>query len=151
MKYEIKSLGLWAFIRVAFIVNLFAGFLAGLVAIPFMAVFIAAIQGYEYLESGAYIPDDGVLGFLLVGIPLFYALGSAVMGTLFQTLVVLAYNLIARLVGGFEVNMEPLQQTGPTAQAPVASAPTQPVHFPPPPPPPPPPTEPRPDLPPETP
>jgi hypothetical protein len=136
MRYELKSIGIWAFIKVAFIVNLFAGFLAGLATIPFMALFMAVLAETAYLDSDAYVPEDGALGFLLVGMPVIYALGAAVLGTFFQTMVVLAYNLISKLVGGFEISLESIvgNQSVPPPST-VAPGQPEPIQYPPPPPP----------------
>ncbi len=136
MRYELKSIGIWAFIKVAFIVNLFAGFLAGLATIPFMALFMAVMAETAYLDSDEYIPEDGALGFLLVGMPVICALGAAVMGTFFQTMVVLAYNLVSKLIGGFEVSLESIvgNQSVPPPPT-IAPGQPDPIQYPPPPPP----------------
>jgi len=148
MRYEIKSLGIWSFIRVSFFLHLVIGFVFGLFyAALLMMVF--AVASSAPLDEMAGLPFDlqTVGPLLMIILPIVMAVGGAVFGTLFGVLVVAAYNLIVRMVGGIEFDLEPatLQQLNsktPTGYPPGLT-PRYVVPPPPPPPawnPPPPPT-----------
>ncbi len=136
MRYELKSIGVWAFIKVAFIVNLLAGLIGGVFAIPFAAILMALTETAAYSDPELYYPEEGALGALVVGLPFLCGLGAAVAGTFFQLIVILMYNLITKLVGGFELVLQPAAGISPAA-GPAASAPSQRSFSVPPPPPPP--------------
>jgi hypothetical protein len=76
----------------------------------------------------------------MIGLPLVYGFFAAVVGTLFQTLIILLYNLLVRMVGGLELNLEPVGPgKAPARPQVVAGSPEfRPM------PPPPPPSDPRP-------
>lgn len=132
MHYELNSIGVWAFLKVAFFVNLILGFLIGLISIPFVGLFLAVVTegmiGDVYLDT---LPDTTSLGMLIVVLPF----GCAVFGAFFYTLcglvVVMVYNLVAKLAGGLELSLEAVT----AIPTPVTPRPT--VGGTPPPPPPP--------------
>lgn len=136
MRYELKTIGIWAFIRVAFILNLLAGFVAGLFCIPFMALFMAAMETTAYMDEVGMGADDGTFGFLVVGLPVIISLGAAIVGTFFETIVIVLYNVIARLVGGLEVTLDPVAATPQASNVHIPAPPPRPETPPPPPPPP---------------
>jgi len=148
MRYELKSFGIWAFVKVAFFLNLIIGFVFGLVYSAFLGLFLAASSAMPFEEMSEFPLDSNAIGpFLVIFLPFVFAIGGAICYTLFGLVIVGAYNLVARLVGGFEVTLEPVGQSQPgsplPAPPPVAESPR---YQPPPPPPsgspPPPPTTP---------
>jgi hypothetical protein len=110
MKYELKSIGLWAFIKVAFLVNLLAGLVGGFFAVPLVVIMAAAARATAYGDPSQFYPEGGTLGALVVGVPAVCGFGGAVVGTFFQAIVILAYNLIARLAGGLVLTLQPDEQ-----------------------------------------
>ncbi len=149
MRYEIRSIGIWAYLKIGFFLNLLIGFVAGL----FMAVFMSfqfAMMGNLGLDSGSGLAaDDLPIGILLIIMPILCAIGGAILYTLFGLIFVFIYNLVAKITGGFEMDLRAVEQPSqvPPAAATVApaSAPQWQPTPPPPrdvPPPPPPPTEP---------
>ena len=139
MKLELQSIGVWSFVKVAFFVNLVIGFLFGIPA-AFLAGLMSAVMKQMGQFSGSSFSQENVsFGVLIVVLPVVYSLSSAFFGTLFGAIAVVAYNLIARLLGGLELNLvDVTQQVAPTAPSPVFA------QTPPPPPPPAPPAQPAP-------
>jgi hypothetical protein len=140
MKYELKSIGVWAFVKIAFVINFFAGVAAGLVGslffVPLLAFFLTSMEEMGQPDPDLLFPESGGFAALIFYLPLLYGFLGAVVGTLFQTFVVLAYNLLVKVVGGFELVLEPVVTTvtPATPQVVAATPTTQPVPPPPPPP-----------------
>jgi hypothetical protein len=134
MRYEIKSLGVWSFVRISFFLNLIVGFLIGLVYAAFLGVILTAAGSVGELPF-----NPSALGpLLLILLPVIFAVGSAVLNTLMGVIIIVAYNLIARMVGGFEMDLDPVQApvaTNPPPQVPPTAPPPPPGWNPPPPPP----------------
>ena len=109
MKYEIRSIGIWSLIKVGFFINLVLGFLFGifssLIFIPLAKVILA-------MAGAGELPDDGgsSTGLLFVLPPLMGILG-AFFNTLFMVLIAAGYNLVARVVGGLEINFREMPDT----------------------------------------
>jgi hypothetical protein len=158
MKFELKSIGYWPLIKVSFIINLIVGFILGL----FFALFIGAMLSIMNEIGGMpgmpmYSDEMPPLGFMLILYPFMFAIFGAVFYTILCLVIAFIYNMIAKVVGGLEFNLneirlqpvtytapqpayyQPPQQTPPPPAQPPSSPPT-----PPPPPPPPPPVEPLP-------
>ena len=135
MRYELKSIGLWALFKVGFFLNLAFGFLIGLLMIPFMmfAMWAESMSPYGELDGAA----AGSTGIAFVMMPFIMAIFFAVAYTLLALVSAAIYNLFARWVGGLEFTFEPVGGT--SANAPVALTPVTPAvsNQPPPPPPPP--------------
>jgi len=146
MRYEIKSLGVWSFVKVSFFLHLVIGFVFGLFyAALLMMVF--AVASSAPMDEMAGLPFDlrAIGPLLMIILPIVMAVGGAVFGTLFGVVVIAAYNLIVRMVGGIEFDLEPaaLQQASPippvvsqSGLAPKYVAPPPPPTWNPPPPPP---------------
>ncbi len=106
MRYELRSIGLWSFIKVSFFINLPFGFMLGLlytVTLPFMF----AGMGEFGLGGPVIDPDDFPFGVMLIVLPLMGALFAAVVLTLGGVVLVGFYNIIRRLIGGLELELEP--------------------------------------------
>lgn len=110
MRYELKTIGLWSLLKVSFFLNLVFGFVVGLVY-AFMFSVMIAISGFIPLEDLGVDTSELSLGFLFVGLPIVFSIGSAVFSTLICVFGAVVYNLIARLIGGLEFDLTPVNQT----------------------------------------
>ena len=150
MRYELKSIPLWPVTRVAFFVNLVVGFVVGIMYAVFLIPIVAMLSNIAALESGNFDMQAAPVGVLMMIVPFFSALSSAFFGTLFIVIIVLVYNLVTRMTGGIELNLQQLDQQ---AAAPAPAGPTTtaapPTSVGPPPPPPPPVSQPQPPPPPK--
>ncbi|MBN2226793.1 MAG: DUF3566 domain-containing protein [candidate division Zixibacteria bacterium] len=133
MKFELRSIGYWAIIKISFTLNLVMGFLIGIFYAFFlmlMAPFMTELQGFGDMPMF----EDGI-GFLLILIPIAFSLLGAVFNTILLLIAAFIYNVVARLVGGLEFELRQCDVPPPqTYQA----APAHQYAAPPPPPPPPP-------------
>jgi hypothetical protein len=138
MRYELKSIGVWAFLKVAFFLNLIIGFVIGLFYSLFLGFFLLVFSSVPFSEPGLFPVDDQSLGVLFFILPFLFSIGAAVLHTLAGVVVVLIYNLLARLVGGFEMDLKPVDivPTPPPATGPMYAQSSAPVSSMPPPPPP---------------
>lgn len=134
MRYELRSIGIWSFVKVAFFVNLVAGFVSGLLYALFFGAIMAAMSQMPQF-GGAFQEMQGVgIGVMLILFPIIGAFSAAFFGTLFGLVFVVVYNLTARLVGGLELDfqLERMESSpAPSRQHPEAP----PSQSPPPPPP----------------
>ena len=116
VRYEIKSLGIWAFVRVGFFLNLILGFIAGVFYSVLLGIIMlagSALPG-EYSDQfyGAELSVGA--GFLVI-LPFITAAVIAVVNTILGVICLGAYNLLARLVGGFELTLDPVPTSASTA------------------------------------
>jgi hypothetical protein len=103
MRLEWNSVSVWSVIKVGFFVNLIIGFLMGLftafIFLPFMALLPGgdAYPGFQGLNLAE-------IGFatMAVILPIMYAIGNAVIGTILLAICAMIFNLVARVVGGIE-------------------------------------------------
>lgn len=120
MRYEVRSIGIWALIKVGFFLNLLIGFLFGIFAslifIP-MARVILAMAG-----AGEMPYDEGTSFGMLFIMPFLLAILGAFFNTLFMVLVAACYNLVARIVGGLELSFSSLPDDSLLQVAPVVAA-----------------------------
>ena len=108
MRYELKSIGIWAFTKVSFFVNLPVGFILGLLyatMLPFMMMGMAEFGGFP---GGAIDPSDMPIGIMLIILPIVCAMFAAVVHTIVGVVLLLIYNLIVRMVGGLEFELNPI-------------------------------------------
>jgi hypothetical protein len=150
MRYEIKSISLWPFIKVSFFFNLIVGFLFGLLYALLAGFILTIVSRLSQFQQGFFEfgPVESMpIGIMLVVLPIMFAIFGAILYTIIGVILVFIYNLIARLVGGFELALDPVAAampppagqplTGYTA-APTYIAPAPPGPTPQAPPPPPP-------------
>jgi len=140
MRYEIKSIGVWAYIKIGFFLNLLIGFVAGVFFAVFMSLQIAMMDQFGIGAGAGMAVDDLPMGMMLILMPILFAIGGAVFYTLMGLIFVLIYNLVAKVTGGFEMDLRAVEQTVPVQ--PAVTSTTTPQWQPPPPPsstPPPPP------------
>ncbi len=148
MRWELKSIGIWPVIKVGFFLHLILGFISGLLYAPFIMMSLAMGLSPE-LQALGLGTDSSALGLLLIVMPIMFAVGGAIFGTLFGMIAALAYNLIARIVGGLEFSFATIGEVRPVTPTQTAPPPPPPSYEPTapppdrpatPPPPPPPPT-----------
>ena len=108
MRYELKSIGVWAFTKVSFFVNLPVGFILGLLyaaMLPFMMMGMAEFGGYPGV---AIDPSEMSFGIMLVILPILGAMFAAVFHTIVGVVLLVIYNMIVRMVGGLEFELNPV-------------------------------------------
>lgn len=134
MRYELKSIGIWGFIRVAFFVNLVAGFIIGFLYGLFLSLVFTVWQQFPILENlGGGGLESISFGVLLIVLPIMGAVGGAIFFTLFGVIIIVIYNLITRLTGGLEFDLQPAGQPSPRPMTaygavPPGPPPPPPVH-----------------------
>ena len=108
MRYEIKSIGMWPFIKVSFFFNIVVGFIFGLLYALFAGFIMTIMSRFSEFQPGGFDFDLEPLpiGIMLVVLPVLFAIMGAVFYTIIGAILVLIYNLIARLVGGYELDLE---------------------------------------------
>ena len=109
MKFELKKIPLWPVTKAAFVILLVVGILIGLFYGLIISTigFLVGALGESYLGEGM-IPL-GNLGFLMVPV---IAILYAVMGTIWVVILVLVYNVVAAVVGGIELELDPREPAG---------------------------------------
>ncbi len=123
MRYEIKAIGFWPFIKVSFFFNLIVGFLFGLLyALMLSVIMTIAGQLSNFPIEGLGIDIEELsIGGLVVIIPIMFALLGAVFYTLIGIVLIAIYNMIARLVGGLELDLKAVTaEPHPTPAPPAA-------------------------------
>jgi len=137
MRYELKKISLWAFIKVSFFVNLIIGFIVGVIYALFFGFFLAVMKNFPYMpDQGIEPPPDAPFGIIMVILPFFFAIIGGFMYTIMGIIFVFIYNLVAKITGGIEFNMEKLVEIAPVAPTAYAQTATPQYETPPPPPPP---------------
>ena len=137
MRLELKTIGVWSFIKVSFFFSLVFGFIFGFLYAIFAGLILSVMGGLPYLPADDYGGGDISIGFLIIFLPIVMGIGGAVMNTIMGLLAIGIYNLIARLVGGLEFGFDPVtaSDSGTNFQ-PVQPTPTYTERPAPPPPPP---------------
>lgn len=121
MKYEIRSIGLWSFVKLSFFLNLALGFLIGILYAALFGFIITMSSRLPMFEQSRSPLQDLSPVVLLVMLPIGMSLFFAVINTLFGAVGVMLYNVATRALGGLEMTLEPvavMPQT-PTYQSPV--------------------------------
>jgi len=136
MRFELKSISLWAFIKVAFFVNMIFGFLIGVLYAFLFGFIMAVMQNLPYMPQEEFPPSDAPIGVLVVVIPFFFALMGGFVYTLMGVVGVAIYNLVAKITGGLEFNLNSIVELAPVPTPIQAQTQMPPNPMPPPPPPP---------------
>ncbi|MGH8015806.1 MAG: DUF3566 domain-containing protein [Candidatus Zixiibacteriota bacterium] len=137
MRYELKKISLWAFIKVFFFVNMILGFLIGLLYALFFGFIFAIMQNLPYMpDQGIEPPPDVPIGILMVFLPFLFAILGGFIYTVLGAIFVLIFNLVVKLTGGIEFNLESLVDIVPAPQPSYAQTQMPQYSTPPPPPPP---------------
>ncbi len=135
MRYELKSIGLWAFTKVAFFVNMILGFLFGMMYAFFFGFIMAVMQNMPYLpDEGMAPPSDVPFGFLVIILPFIFAIIGGFIYTVLGIIFVVIYNLIVKITGGLEFNLNSIVELAPVPSPIYAQSQMQPGPMPPPPP-----------------
>lgn len=133
MNWELKSISIWAFVKITFFVSLILGFIFG--------IFYGMVAGLmlSVMSEFAFMSQDDMSGLsagsLMIIMPFFMSAAWAVMNTILGAIGVVIYNLLARLLGGLEFSFSPVESTSPPAPAVPTTAYTAASSTPPPPPP----------------
>lgn len=102
MKYEIKRIGVWSTIKVGFLIWGLIGFLFGIYMALMMPMLISMLG-----SLGPFPGDmDALTPVALIFLPFMYSFMAAVGGTIITVIVAGFYNLICRLIGGIELDLE---------------------------------------------
>lgn len=137
MRYEVKTIGVWAYLKVGFFLNLVMSFIGGALFALMMSFQFAVMNrmGVDPFPGmgGAEMPT----GILLVMVPILFAIGGAVFYTLLGLVFVILYNLVAKVTGGFEMELREVDQNKTPPARPYVAPSAAPQWQPPPPPPPP--------------
>ncbi len=120
MRYELKSISTWSYIKVMFFVNLIVGFVLGIFYGIFTGAFLAIATELMIMPEEVFDMQGGfpiaiyvfVMGFL-------FSMGNAVFGTIAGAVIVGFYNLIVRMTGGLEFVLNPVANT--QAAGPIAA------------------------------
>jgi hypothetical protein len=145
MKYEVRAISIWTVFKVSFVLHTVFGFLMGV----FYAIsFIPMMQMMSKFGRfpGAFPVEDMPVGILMILFPIMFAIGGAFFGTLSSLILALLYNLVARLMGGLQLTLNPVEEATPAppqrsvqgtneVAAQPAPPPPPPMETPPPPPP----------------
>jgi hypothetical protein len=144
MKYELKSIGYWPLIKVSFLINLIIGFIVGLFFALFMGFILSMMEHLGGMSGMPMYTEEMLpIGVMLILYPFMFAFFGAVFYTLFCLIIAFVYNIIVKLVGGFEFELKEVQVAYTAPAVPSYAQNTFPSP-PPTPPPPPPPVEPLP-------
>lgn len=102
MKFELKRIGVWSAIKVSFFIWGMLGFIGGIYMALMMPVLINMMG-----SLGTMPPDMQDIGpFALFFLPIMYSLMAAVFGTVLTAILTGFFNLICRLLGGIELDLE---------------------------------------------
>jgi len=135
MRYELKSIGIWSFIKISFFVNLIFGFMMGIFYAIFIGVFMAPMGMLPMSEYSDIDLDGSFMPILLILLPVMFAFGAAVFQTLVGVVLMMVYNMIVKLTGGIEFDLNRVNTASPAVAGPITAHTTiAPVHPPPPPP-----------------
>ena len=139
MRYELKSISTWSYIKVMFFVNLIVGFVLGIFYGIFSGVFISIAAELMFFPDDAFDVQSGFpIALYVFAMGILFSLGNAVFGTVFGAIIAGFYNLIVRMTGGLEFVLSPMTNLA-TPQASLGSATAEPIKpkyvVPPPPPP----------------
>ncbi len=102
MKYEIKRIGVWSTIKVGFLIWGLIGFLFGIYMALMMPMLISILGSLGTFPGDA----DALAPVALIFLPFMYSFMAAVGGTIITAIVAGFYNLICRLIGGIELDLE---------------------------------------------
>ena len=136
MKYEIRSIGLWSFLKQCFFLSLIIGFIVGLFYAMFLGVMLNMSSRFDFLRATDENLAAVSFGVLLFIMPFGMAIFSCVFNTIFGVIAVVCYNGLTKLIGGLELNLVGVtdETNVPNSQRPVTGSAGD-VSAPPPPPP----------------
>ncbi|MFH2048571.1 MAG: DUF3566 domain-containing protein [bacterium] len=110
MKLEIKSIGIWSLIKISVFIHLIVGFIFGV----FYAFMLSFMSSAGVLPLDIMGNEDITLLGMIIIVPIMFSIGGAVFGTIWVVICVFIYNLLAKLIGGLEINTEDITVKLPT-------------------------------------
>lgn len=113
MKLEIKSIGIWSLIKISVFINMIVGFIFGI----FYALMLSFISISGLLPLDIMGNEDITLLGMIIVVPIMFSIGGAVFGTIWGVICVFIYNLLAKLIGGLEINAENISVKESTPQS----------------------------------
>jgi hypothetical protein len=116
MIYEIRRINVWSVMKVAFVIFAILGLVVGI----FYAIFFAFMgQVMELATPGEFDSMTGLFsGVMGIFAAFFLAILYAVMGSVMTAVFAGIYNLLARGLGGVELQLEPKSQPASPPPAP---------------------------------
>lgn len=120
MKYEIRSIGLWSFVKLSFFLNLALGFIIGILYAVFLGMMLSLSSRMAILEQANEDLSQISFGVMMVFIPIVMSLFMAVFNTVIGAIAVGFYNFFSRLLGGMEMD---LQEMADSPAPPIYSSP----------------------------
>lgn len=117
MRYELKSVPIWPLAKVSFFVHLAVGFVIGIFYALAVLPFFALLSNIPELQAEGIDMGAAPMGFLMIFMPFFTAITGAFFGTLFSIILALVYNLLAKMVGGLELNLQSQEERPPETAA----------------------------------
>lgn len=136
MKYEIRSIGLWSFVKQSFFINLALGFLVGVLYAIMLGAMLSFSSRFPLFESTQEDLSKASFGLLMVIVPIVTAFMACLFNTIVGVIAIMIYNGMARLIGGLELELSPVadEQPAPVMARPVMAAGADMISPPPPPP-----------------
>ncbi|NOY89440.1 MAG: hypothetical protein GXO93_08675 [FCB group bacterium] len=106
MRYELKSIPIWPLTKVMFFLNLIGGFIFGFLYALFAGFIMTVMSQLPILQSENMDMGKMSMGILIVVMPFVFAFFSAFFNTIIGIVIAFLYNLITRLVGGIELQLQ---------------------------------------------
>lgn len=106
MRYELKSIPIWPLTKVMFFINLIGGFIFGFLYALFAGFIMTVMSQVPMFQSENMDIGKMSMGILIVVMPFVFAFFSAFFNTIIGIIIAFLYNLITRLVGGIELQLQ---------------------------------------------
>jgi hypothetical protein len=111
MKLELKKISVWAAVKVSFVLNLILGFIMGI----FYAIFLLLIASLPMMGEDLPSTFTAFAGIAAIFLPFIFAFFAGVMYTIVVAISVIAYNLVVKLTGGLEFELNQVVEVVPVA------------------------------------
>lgn len=118
MKLELKKISVWAAVKVSFVLHLILGFIMGI----FYAIFLLLIASLPMMGEDIPSTFSAFAGIAAVFLPFLFAFFVGVIYTIIVAISVFAYNLVVKLTGGLEFELNQVVEVVPVS-APVGFSP----------------------------
>jgi len=102
MKLELKSIGTWSLIKISVFINMIMGFIFGI----FYAFMMYFMSSAGLLPLDMVGDEDVTLLGMIIFVPIMFSIGAAVFGTIWAVVCVFIYNLLGKIIGGLEIEVE---------------------------------------------